>query len=125
MAKTAKDMIAAARARIENLSAEQVAASLAGALVVDLREAEELGKEGAIPGAVHVPRGLLEFAADPTSPAHRAGFDPNGRVILYCASGGRSALAAATLKDLGYERVAHLDGGFKAWKDQGRPIERK
>ncbi len=125
MAKTAKDMIAAARARIENLSAEQVAASLAGALVVDLREAEELAKEGTLPGAVHVPRGLLEFAADPTSPAHRPGFDPAGRVILYCASGGRSALAAATLKDLGYDRVAHLDGGFKAWKDQGRPIERK
>jgi len=125
MPKTAKDMIMAARARVENLSAEQVATELGGALLVDLREADELGKEGAIAGAVHVPRGLLEFAADPTSPAHRAEFATGGRVILYCASGGRSALAAATLKDLGYERVAHLDGGFKAWKDQGRPVERK
>ena len=118
-------MITAARARVENLTAEQVATEQQAALLVDLREADEIAREGTISGAVHVPRGLLEFVADPTSPAHRAEFLPARRVILYCASGGRSALAAAMLQELGYGRVAHLDGGFKAWKDQGRPIEGK
>jgi rhodanese-related sulfurtransferase len=96
----------------------------AGAVLVDLREGEELRSEGSIPGALHVPRGVLEFAADPASPAHRAGLDPSRRVILHCASGGRSALAVLTLWQLGYENVAHLDGGFAAWRSAGRPVQR-
>jgi rhodanese-related sulfurtransferase len=80
-------------------------------------------REGAIPGAVHAPRGMLEFYADPTSPYHRPEFDPDGRVILYSASGGRSALAAATLQALGYTRVAYLDGGINAWVAAGNAVE--
>jgi len=66
---------------------------------------------------------MLEFWADPPSPYHREEFQPNRRIIFHCASGGRSALAAATLEDLGYDRVAHLDGGLKAWKEAGRPVQ--
>jgi rhodanese-related sulfurtransferase len=71
----------------------------------------------------HAPRGMLEFWADPTSAYHREEFDPARRTILYCASGGRSALAADTLQRMGYANVAHLDGGIKAWKEGGRPVE--
>lgn len=126
MAKTAADLVRDARARVEELDPARTAAELegGGAVLVDLREAEERRAEGAIPGALHVPRGVLEFAADPASPAHRPGLDPSRRVILHCASGGRSALAALALHELGYERVAHLAGGFKAWAAEGRPVER-
>ena len=125
MAKTAAELVAAAKQRTEALTVEQTAAELEGgeALVVDLREPGELAQQGKIPGAVHAPRGMLEFYADPASPYHRPEFDPNRRVVLHCASGGRSALAADTLKELGYTNVAHLDGGFTAWKAEGRPVE--
>jgi len=92
-------------------------------LLVDIREAHEWVGAGAIPGAVHAPRGMLEFYADPTSAYHRPEFDPERRTILYCASGSRSALAADTLRHLGYVWVAHLDGGIKAWRAAGQPIE--
>ena len=122
--KTAAELVAEARARIEELGVDEVdKEAAAGALIVDLREAEELAASGRIPGSVHVPRGMLEFRADPSSPYHQEGFDPGRRVILHCASGGRSALAAAALKDMGYSDVAHLAGGFKAWTDAGGPIE--
>jgi rhodanese-related sulfurtransferase len=90
--------------------------------LVDIREPDEVWRDGAIPGAVHAPRGMLEFWADPTSPYHREEFDPVARFILYCASGGRSALAAQTLQELGYLNVGHLDGGLNAWKEHGRPV---
>jgi rhodanese-related sulfurtransferase len=117
-------MVAEAKQRIENLSVEEAARELDGgdALFVDIREPDERAQSGTIPGAVEAPRGMLEFWADPTSPYHRDEFHPDKRIILQCASGGRSALAAATLQDLGYSRVAHMDGGFKAWKDAGRPV---
>ncbi len=125
MPKTAAEMVAEAKTRTESLTAEQVAAERdAGrALVVDIRDADQRANDGAIPGAIHASRGMLEFYADPSSPYHRPEFDPTSRVILHCASGGRSALAADTLKQLGYTNVAHLDGGFKAWKDAGKPTE--
>jgi rhodanese-related sulfurtransferase len=125
MAKTAAEMVSEAKQRIENLTVDDVAAELESgdAVVVDLREPAELAATGRIPGSVHVPRGMLEFHADPSSPYHLAQLDPSKRVILHCAAGGRSALAAATLKDMGYERAAHLDGGFTAWKEAGRPTE--
>lgn len=125
MAKTAAEMVAEAKARIENLSVEQAAQEVeAGeALLVDIREPDERDAGGAIPGAVAAPRGMLEFWADPSSPYHREEFDPGRRVVLHCASGGRSALAAAMLKELGYTNVAHMDGGIKAWADSGRPVE--
>ena len=125
MAKTAADLVAEAKQRIQNLTVDQAAEEIeqGDALLVDLREPEERQEQGAIPGAVHAPRGMLEFWADPTSSYHRAEFDPNRRVILHCAGGGRSALAAATLQQMGYANVAHLDGGFNAWKAADRPVE--
>src|SRR5918998_1371032 len=125
MAKTAADLVAEARQRIQNLTVDQTAEELerGDALLIDLREPGEREEQGAIPGAVHAPRGMLEFWADPTSSYHRAEFDPNRRVILHCAAGGRSALAADTLQQMGDANVAHLDGGFNAWKADNRPVE--
>lgn len=123
--KTVAAMVAEAKSRIENLPPAQVADEIGrdGVLLVDIREADEREKQGVIKGAVHAPRGMLEFYADPASPYHRPEFQPARRIILQCASGGRSALATDALAQLGYERVAHLDGGFKAWKEQGLPVE--
>ena len=124
-ARTAMSMVKEAKERIENLTAAQVAGELerGGAVLIDLRETEERVAHGAIPGAVHAPRGMLEFYADPTLPYHRPEFDPSRRMILHCAGGGRSALAADTLRQMGYKNVAHMEGGFKAWKEEGRPVE--
>jgi len=122
--KTAAHLIAEAKARIENLTPEAVAAELAGGevLLVDIREPEERAQHGGIPGAIHTSRGMLEFAADPTSAYYRPAFDPGRRIILYCATGGRSALAADMLQRLGFDRIAHLDGGLRAWHDAGLPV---
>ena len=122
---TSAEMIAEAKKRVENLTVDQAAQELeqGDVLLVDVREPAERAQSGTIPGAVEAPRGMLEFYADPTSPYHRDEFQPGRRIIFHCASGGRSALAAATLQDLGYERVAHLDGGLKAWKAAGRPVD--
>ncbi len=124
-AKTAAQLVAEAKQRVENLTPAQVTAEVATgeALLVDLREPNELAQSGTIPGAIHAPRGMLEFYADPASPYHRSELDPARRVILYCASGGRSALAADVLASLGYANVAHLDGGLKAWREAGGPVE--
>ena len=124
-AKTAAQMVQEAKQRVENLTVEQVAAELdqGNALLVDIREPNER-EQGGIPGATSAPRGMLEFWADPTSAYHRSEFDPSRRIILHCASGGRSALAADTLQQMGYTNVAHLDGGFNAWATAGRPTTR-
>lgn len=124
--KAAAEMVAEAKGRVENLTPEQVTAELdAGGEVtlVDIREDDERVQNGAIRGAVRAPRGMLEFWADPTSAYHREEFDPDRRTILYCASGGRSALAADTLQGMGYGNVAHLDGGITGWKEGGNPVE--
>jgi rhodanese-related sulfurtransferase len=122
--KTAAAMVADAREGIESVSVEQLATELErGPLVlVDIREPEELANTGVIPGAVHAPRGMIEFYADPASPYHRPEFDPAARVILYCATSGRSALAVQSLTDLGYRNIGHLDGGIKAWSAAGQPL---
>jgi rhodanese-related sulfurtransferase len=124
--RSAADMVAEAKQHIENLTPDQFAAELARntALVVDIREPDERAQSGAIPGSTLAPRGMLEFYADPVSAYHRAEFDPRRRTILYCASGGRSALAAEALQRLGYADVAHLDGGFKAWTAHQLPVDR-
>lgn len=124
MTQTASGLVAEARQRVENLTVDQTVAELeqGNAILVDLREPGEREEHGIIPGAVHAPRGMLEFWADPTSAYHRAEFDPAIRIILHCASGGRSALAADTLQQMGYARVAHLDGGLNAWKTAGKPV---
>ena len=123
--RTAAEMVAEARQKVENLTVEETARECESgeALLVDIREPGERAKEGAIPGAMEAPRGMLEFWADPSSPYHREKLSPDRRIILHCAAGGRSALAAATLQEMGYERVAHLDGGIRAWKEAGKPVE--
>ncbi|MBB1283152.1 rhodanese-like domain-containing protein [Flavisolibacter sp. BT320] len=123
-AKSAMDLVKEAKQNVENLSPEQVEQELStgNATLIDIRESEELDQTGKIPGSVHAPRGMLEFYADDSLPYHKPEFDKNKRIILHCASGGRSALAASTLKQMGYENVAHLDGGIKAWKEAGKPV---
>jgi rhodanese-related sulfurtransferase len=120
------ELVAEAKENIENLSPTEVAAELEknDVVLVDLREREELDAQGALPGAIHAPRGMLEFYADASTPYHLEQLDADARTILYCASGGRSALACSTLKDLGYSNVAHLEGGFKAWAGAGNPVKR-
>lgn len=124
-AKSAIDLVKEARQHIEHLTPEQVNEELSqgNATLIDIRESEELQQGGKIPQSVHAPRGMLEFYADPSLPYHKPEFDRNRRLILHCASGGRSALAVSTLKQMGYENVAHLDGGIKAWKEAGMPLE--
>lgn len=125
MAKSAADLVKEAKAQIDNLSPAQVQEELSkgNATLIDIREAEELVANGRIEGSVLAPRGMLEFYADETLPYHKPEFDRNKKLILHCASGGRSALAAATLKQMGYTDVCHLDGGIKAWKEAGLPVE--
>jgi rhodanese-related sulfurtransferase len=123
--KPAAQLVAEAKQRVENLTPEQVSDELQDPrpLLVDLREPNERTQNGYIPGGVHAPRGMLEFYADPSSPYHLPEIDPTRRLILYCASGGRSALAAEQLGRMGYRNVAHLDGGLKAWREAGYLIE--
>ncbi len=122
---TVAEMVAAAKQRVQNLTVDETAREVdAGdALLVDIREPGERAQNGAIPGAIEAPRGMIEFYADPASPYHRDEFEPGRRIIRHCASGGRSALAAVALQDLGYTNVAHMDGGITAWKDAGKPVE--
>ena len=125
MQSSAMQRVRDAKSRVQNLTVDDTAREMEnGALVVDLRESEERREHGAIPGAVHMPRGMLEFYADSTLPYHRRELESGRRIILHCASGGRSALGADLLQDMGYTNVAHMDGGFTAWKAAGRPTEK-
>lgn len=122
-AKSAMDLVKEAKQGIQNLSPQQVHDELStGATLIDIRDGEERKQNGVIGGSVHASRGMLEFYADPSLPYHKPEFDKDKRLILHCASGGRSALAAATLQQMGYNNVAHLDGGLKAWKEAGLPV---
>jgi rhodanese-related sulfurtransferase len=113
-----KDMLAEANAVIETVSVQDLTYHLDDpeVVLVDVRDSDELERDGVIPGSVHVSRGMLEFRADPESPAYNSELKPDGRVILYCGSGGRSALAGKTLRDMGYIDVASLAGGYAAWR---------
>ena len=124
-ARTVAQLVQDAKSRIDNLTPDQVEVEIASGAItlVDVRDAPELAG-GAIAGAVHASRGMLEFYADPGSPYYKSGLEPTGRVILYCASGGRSALAVESLRALGYVNVAHLDGGFKGWQAAGKPVSK-
>jgi rhodanese-related sulfurtransferase len=90
---------------------------------VDLRDPRELEREGAVPGAVHCPRGMLEFWIDPASPYHKPVFAQDKSFVFFCAGGWRSALAAKTAQDMGMRPVAHIHGGFGAWREAGGPVE--
>ena len=122
MATSVKQMREAANAAVPKITSEQAAEMIKNGdtLVLDVRDAPEVAASGKIVGAVHVSRGMLEFRADPESPYHDKAFDKAKTVILYCASGGRSALAGKVLKDMGYEKVYNV-GGFKDWSG---PVEK-
>ena len=122
--KTAKQLVDEALAQIETLSVEdaQSVVDAGKAQLVDLRDIRELKREGKIDGALHVPRGMLEFWIDPTSPYHNEKLATDKKLVFFCAAGWRSALATKTAKDMGFENVAHIDGGFGAWRDQGAPF---
>jgi rhodanese-related sulfurtransferase len=113
-----KTMLAEANAVIETVSVQDLAYHLeeVGALLLDVRETVECERNGVIPDSVHVPRGMLEFHADPESPAYMEALASDRPMILYCGTGGRSALAAKTLHDMGYANVASLAGGYQAWR---------
>jgi rhodanese-related sulfurtransferase len=119
-----KQLIDAAHAVVPRISPAQAQDLVASgqAVVIDVRDAPEVEKSGKIAGALHISRGMLEFRADPDSPYHDKNLHKDRPVILYCASGGRSALSGKTLKDLGYAEVYNL-GAFKDWVDNGGPID--
>ena len=118
--------VEAVKQDIENLSVEELKTELAGGgdtLLLDIREIQEQVDLGTIPGAKHAPRGMLEFWADPGSPYYRDWFQEDRRTVLFCAAGGRSALAVEALANMGFTNVAHLEAGFAGWKDAGEEIE--
>lgn len=121
--QTLKDMMAAAQAVVEKIEPAR-GRELAdqGALLLDIRDAPELQASGRVQGAHHVPRGMLEFRADPDSPFADPEFRRDRPVVVFCASGGRAFLAGKTLKDMGYQQVYNV-GGFKDWKEAGMPVE--
>ena len=122
--KTARQLVDEALLQVQTIDLAQAQALLPDpdALFVDIRDARELQREGRIPGAFHTPRGLLEFWVDPESMYFKPVFGEGRRVVLFCAAGWRSALAAKTLQDMGLPRVCHVDGGFTAWRAAGAPV---
>jgi rhodanese-related sulfurtransferase len=123
--KTVQMMVAEAEAEVPRISPEDAKGLLGrtDTLFLDVREPAEIAASGKIPGALAIPRGLVEFRADPASPLHDAAFDRAKTVVAYCASGGRAALVGKVLKDMGYANVRNL-GGFKGWLDAGGETEK-
>jgi rhodanese-related sulfurtransferase len=116
----------ALKAQIENLSVDELQRELdddGALLLVDLREIQEVVDLGSIPGAKHVPRGMLEFWADPASPYFRDYFEEDKRIVVFCAGGGRSVYATLALQAMGYADVAHLEVGFNGWQKSGAAVE--
>jgi rhodanese-related sulfurtransferase len=122
--KTVQTMLAEADTEVPRISPEEAKGLLgrADVLFIDVREPAEIAASGKVAGALAVPRGLIEFRADPASPLHDAAFDRAKTLVAYCASGGRAALVGKTLKDMGYSNVRNL-GGFKGWLDAGGETE--
>tara|TARA_B000000460_G_C21421446_1_gene351034 strand:- start:182 stop:571 length:390 start_codon:yes stop_codon:yes gene_type:complete len=120
-----KALLGQANTEIETVSVEdaKTLVNSEDVLFVDVRETQEVQNTGGLPGHVHVPRGLLEFLVDPESPMHKPELSSGKRLVVYCASGGRSALAAKTLQDMGVENVCHIAGGFTAWIEAGGTIK--
>ena len=124
MTRSSKLLVEEAATRVTALPPARVAELLddPGHLVVDIRDPRELEREGMLPGAFRAPRGMLEFWVDPESPYYKPALDDGRTLVLYCGSAWRSALAAVALQDMGREDVAHLEGGFTAWKAAGLPV---
>jgi len=125
MKKGYKALLAEAEAEIETIPVEEAVRLIdaPGHVFVDLRDPRERDREGRIPGAFHCPRGMLEFWIDPESPYARPVFQQEAKFVFFCAAGWRSALATKTAQDMGLAPVAHVEGGFAAWKAAGAPIE--
>jgi rhodanese-related sulfurtransferase len=125
MPTSLKELLATANASVPKISPQDASALMKGGnvLVVDVRDGTELQTTGKIPGAAHVSRGMIEFRADPESAYHDKAFSRDKTVLVYCASGGRSALAGRALQDLGYRDVRNL-GGFKDWVESGGAVEK-
>ncbi len=125
MPTSVKQMMEAANAAVPKVTPAQAQEMIAkgNTLVVDVRDAAEVANSGKVAGAVNVSRGMLEFRADPESPYHDKAFDKAKTVIVYCASGGRSALSGKVLKDFGFANVFNL-GGFKDWVDSGGAVDK-
>ena len=122
---SAAQMVADARARIEEMETKDLIARMddPDVVIVDIRDIRERQRSGFIPGSVHAPRGMVEFWVDPESPYHKEVFAQEGKTyVFHCASGWRSALTVATLQDMGFE-AAHLKEGFSTWAKQGGPVE--
>jgi rhodanese-related sulfurtransferase len=122
---SSKAMVEAAEREIETLAVED-AVALQGSpdvVLVDLRDPRELARDGKVPGAFHCPRGMLEFWIDPESPYHKPQFAADKKFVFFCAGGLRSALAAQTAHRMGLKPVAHIRGGFGAWKNAGGAVE--
>lgn len=122
-----RQLVDEAKSRITTISPEQARArhGRPGVLFVDLRDVRELEREGAIPGAFHCPRGMLEFWLDPDSPYYKDAFAPGKEFVFFCNGAWRSALAADTARQMGLEGVVEMDGGFTAWKAAGYPVEER
>jgi len=120
-----KTLLDAARREVEGLSVDEAKAlhGRSDVVFVDIRDPRERDREGKIPGAFSCTRGMLEFWVDPESPYHKPIFAEDRKFVFFCAGGLRSALAAKTAQDMGLKPVAHILGGFKAWKDAGGPTE--
>ena len=127
LVKGVKQLVAEANSEIETIPLTEARGLMDDPDVqfVDIRDVRELEREGMVPGAFHAPRGMLEFWVDPDSPYHKDVFASGKKFVLYCQSAWRSALATKALKDMGRSPIAHLEGGFKAWKEAGNPIGEK
>jgi rhodanese-related sulfurtransferase len=125
MAKSVKDLVEAANVVVPRITPAQAKELIEGgnALVVDVRDGPEVQKSGKVAGAVHIPRGMLEFRADPESPYYDQNFAKDKAVIVYCAGGGRAALSGQALKEMGYGEVYNL-GGFNDWAEAGGAIDK-
>lgn len=123
--KPVAELVAEAKAEISTLPLVEAESAKADSdtLFVDIRDVRELKRDGRIPGAMHAPRGMLEFWVDPESPYHKEELASGKRLVLYCASGWRSALAAKTLQDMGLENVCDLEKGFTGWRESGFPVD--
>jgi rhodanese-related sulfurtransferase len=125
MPTTVKQLMEAANAAVPKITPDKARDLIAkgNTLIVDVRDAPEVEKSGKVAGAVNISRGMLEFRADPESPYHDKNFSKDKTMILYCASGGRSALSGKVLKDMGYDEVYNL-GGFKDWAESGGAVDK-